>query len=170
MFVLIAFTQQHLKWVNTAGGEEPSGARTQLHSSLSISNTSNKASPEYGLVLKSQRRLQSWLLKINQIPCLWIQIYKTMYIYNLNINKPSHWTYLWETHFACKLLRKQSRGFLTSALQTTAWLQPSLQHSLSANHASAIQLFPEMATNRCRAHFLWTATRNSLAPNHLDGL
>lgn len=68
MFVLIAFTRLSLKCVNTAGGEEPPGARTQLRSILSISYTSNKAIPECGLVLKPQRRLQSWLLKINQIP------------------------------------------------------------------------------------------------------
>lgn len=129
--------------------EEPSGARTQLHSSLSISNTSNKPTPEYGLVLKPQRRLQSWLLKIDQIPQPLDLLMKLILCASYLKTNPG---------ISLPLLYRPQLGF------SPACNIPSVQTMLLQSSYS--QRWPPADV---AAHLLWTLIRNSLSPNHLDG-
>lgn len=140
------------KCFNTAGDEKPSGTRTQLHSSLSISHTSHKVTARIWAGFSNPRWLQSWWLKTKQTP--------------------QHLDLHMKLIFACKLLGKQSRDLLTSALQTTAWLQTSLVSACNIPSAQTMLLQSSYSQRRLTdlaARFLWTLIRNSLSPDHLDG-
>lgn len=107
-----------LKVLEHSREEEPPGVRTQLRSSVSISNTSNKVTARIWAGFSTpDSRMQSWWLRDKPNP---------------TTLRLTH-----ETHFVCKLLRKQSSDLLTFALQTTAWLQTSL---VSACNSPLVQI------------------------------
>lgn len=142
-----------LKVLEHSREEEPPGVRTQLRSSVIISNTCNKVTARIWAGFSApEKRMQSW----------WLRGKATSTTLRL-----TH-----ETHFVCKLLRKQSRDLLTFALQTTAWLRTSL---VSACNSPLVQIthLQSSYSQRCPtdlvAPFLWTLIRNSLSQNHLDG-